>query len=47
LLPKNPHLADLLIARALRRRSQALGELDDRVEMAAHQAMVRKLTRAA
>src|SRR5713101_2881666 len=43
LLPKNPHLADLLIARALRRRSQALRELDDSVEMAAHQAVVRKL----
>src|SRR6202035_4013480 len=39
LLPKNPHLADLLITRALRRRSQALPELDDSVEMAAHQAV--------
>ena len=47
LLPKNPHLADLLIARALRRRSQALRELDDSVEMAAHQAVVRKLLGAA
>jgi len=47
LLPKNPHLADLLIARALRRRSHALPELDDSVEMAAHQAVVRKLLGAA
>jgi hypothetical protein len=61
LLPKNPHLADLLIARALRRRSQdaptlpspasaggkALRALDDGVEMAAHQAVVRKLLGAA
>ena len=44
LLPKNPHLADLLIARALRRR---LRELDDSAEMAAHQAVVRKLLGAA
>jgi len=51
LLPKNPHLADLLIARALRRRLQAggkaLSNLDDTAEMAAHQAMVRQLPGAA
>ncbi len=51
LLPKNPHLADLLIARALRRRLQAggkaLSNLDDTAEMAAHQAMVSQLTGAA
>src|SRR6202048_2949595 len=47
LLPKNPHLADLLIARALRRRSHALPELDDSVQMAAHQAVVRTLLGAA
>src|SRR6202171_3087225 len=44
LLPKNPHLADLLIARAPRRQ---LRELDDSAEMAAHQAVVRKLLGAA
>jgi CobQ-like glutamine amidotransferase family enzyme len=44
LLPKNPHLADLLIARALRRRSHdRLGPLDDTAEVAAHQAVVRQL----
>jgi CobQ-like glutamine amidotransferase family enzyme len=37
LLPKNPHLADLVIERALRRR---LEPLDDRLEMAAHQGIV-------
>src|SRR5207237_7995692 len=33
LLPKNPHLADLIIGRALRRR---LDGLDDTLELAAH-----------
>jgi CobQ-like glutamine amidotransferase family enzyme len=48
LLPKNPHLADLLITRALQRRSgDGLGALDDTAEMAAHQAMVRQLMGAA
>src|SRR5438132_3109182 len=48
LLPKNPHLADLLIARALRRRSQdALDALDDTVELAAHRAVVDRLVGAA
>lgn len=37
LLPKNPHLADLIISRALRRR---LEPLDDSLELAAHAAMV-------
>ncbi len=41
LLPKNPHLADLLIGRALRRRDglggpDALSRLDDSAELAAH-----------
>jgi lipid II isoglutaminyl synthase (glutamine-hydrolysing) len=48
LLPKNPHFADLLIARAMRRRSQdGLGQLDDTVELAAHQAVVSRLMGAA
>jgi len=34
LLPKNPHLADLILQRALRRR---LEPLDDALELAAHQ----------
>jgi CobQ-like glutamine amidotransferase family enzyme len=43
LLPKNPHLADLVISRALRRR---LEPLDDRLELAAHQRIVdRELAR--
>jgi CobQ-like glutamine amidotransferase family enzyme len=37
LLPKNPHFADLLIARALQRRESArLEPLDDAEELAAH-----------
>jgi lipid II isoglutaminyl synthase (glutamine-hydrolysing) len=40
LLPKNPHFADLLIERALRRHgSLLLPALDDRIELAAHQAV--------
>ena len=40
LLPKNPHFADLLIERALRRQSSAaLPALDDDVELAAHRAI--------
>jgi lipid II isoglutaminyl synthase (glutamine-hydrolysing) len=43
LLPKNPHLADLIIERALRRR---LEPLDDTLELAAHQQIVdRELAR--
>ncbi len=48
LLPKNPHLADYLIASALRRRYDpglSLSPLEDRLEWAAHRAMVRRLTR--
>jgi len=48
LLPKNPHLADHLIASALRRRhgaEVALAPLDDQLEWAAHHAMVRRLIR--
>ncbi|TMD79700.1 MAG: glutamine amidotransferase, partial [Chloroflexi bacterium] len=37
LLPKNPHLADYLIRRALSRRGMAeLAPLDDSIELAAH-----------
>ena len=39
LLPKNPHLADLVIERALGRR---LDPLDDRVELAAHHRIVER-----
>jgi lipid II isoglutaminyl synthase (glutamine-hydrolysing) len=39
LLPKNPHLADLIIERALRRR---LEPLDDSLELAAHQRIVER-----
>ena len=42
LLPKNPHLADLIVARALRR---TLEPLDDDLELAAHRRIVeRELT---
>jgi lipid II isoglutaminyl synthase (glutamine-hydrolysing) len=44
LLPKNPQLADLLIARALGRQGiQTLAPLDDSVELAAHASMERAL----
>ena len=39
LLPKNPHLADLVIGRALRRR---LEPLDDSLELAAHRRIVER-----
>ena len=40
LLPKNPHLADLLLNRALQRRgAYRLEPLDDSVEMSAHRAV--------
>jgi lipid II isoglutaminyl synthase (glutamine-hydrolysing) len=43
LLPKNPHLADLIISRALQRR---LEPLEDGLELAAHQQIVdRELAR--
>lgn len=43
LLPKNPHLADLIVGRALRRRLQPL---DDALELAAHRRIVdRELAR--
>jgi len=48
LLPKNPHLADHLIAAALRRRygpEAELAPLDDRLEWQAHRAMLRRLLR--
>jgi CobQ-like glutamine amidotransferase family enzyme len=45
LLPKNPHLADLIIGHALRRR---LEPLDDGLELAAHRQIVdRELARRA
>ncbi|MGH2517037.1 MAG: type 1 glutamine amidotransferase [Ktedonobacterales bacterium] len=49
LLPKNPHLADALLALALRRRygedeaRAALVPLDDALEWQAHEAMLRRL----
>jgi CobQ-like glutamine amidotransferase family enzyme len=46
ILPKNPHLADWLIQAALDRRYKGqvkLGQLDDSLEMQAHQAMVQRL----
>ncbi len=46
LLPKNPQLADHLIALALQRRygaSAALAPLDDRLELAAQRVMVERL----
>ncbi len=45
LLPKNPHLADILIERALRRRDPAvrLSPLDDEAELAAHQDMAARI----
>ena len=40
LLPKNPHFADLLVERALRRRGLSrLQPLDDTVEMSAHDSV--------
>ena len=39
LLPKNPHLADLVVERALRRR---LEPLDDSLELAAHRRIVER-----
>ena len=45
LLPKNPHLADLLLELALKRRGcdAALKPLDDHIETLAHDAMVKRL----
>ena len=45
LLPKNPHLADLLLELAILRRGPCtrLRELDDRLEELAHEAMVKRL----
>jgi lipid II isoglutaminyl synthase (glutamine-hydrolysing) len=44
LLPKNPHLADELLRRALERRygSAKLEPLDDTIELAAHHAAIRR-----
>lgn len=49
LLPKNPHLADLLLELALKRRGEdgGLEVLDDRLEERAHQAMVKRLLKQA
>lgn len=45
LLPKNPHLADLLLELALQRRGSdiRLKEIDDHLEELAHKAMLKKL----
>ncbi len=45
LLPKNPHLADLLLSLAiLRRKSEtSLKELDDHMEELAHESMLKRL----
>jgi CobQ-like glutamine amidotransferase family enzyme len=45
LLPKNTHFADLLLQKALERRGwpAKLEPLDDRIEMLAHQALLKKL----
>lgn len=45
LLPKNPHLADLLLGLAIQRRdpNTRLRELDDRLEKLAHETMVKRL----
>jgi lipid II isoglutaminyl synthase (glutamine-hydrolysing) len=46
LLPKNPHLADYLISKALRRRGDgALSHLDDSAELAAHGWILRRAQR--
>ena len=48
LLPKNPHLADLLLELAIRRRGgeTPVIELDDRLEKLAHEAMLHKLLKS-
>ncbi|HWQ89569.1 MAG TPA: glutamine amidotransferase [Desulfitobacteriaceae bacterium] len=45
LLPKNPSFADLLLQKALERRgfTAKMEPLDDRIEILAHQAMLKKL----
>lgn len=45
LLPKNPHLADLLLTLALKRRgySEALSKLDDTLEENAHRVVVDRI----
>jgi len=49
LLPKNPHFADLLLELAIQRHGSdtCLMELDDRLEEAAHKAMVKRLLKQA
>ncbi|HWQ41792.1 MAG TPA: glutamine amidotransferase [Desulfosporosinus sp.] len=49
LLPKNPHVADLLLELATRRRgfNTGLVELDDSLEERAHQAMLKRLLKQA
>ncbi|KGK91894.1 glutamine amidotransferase [Desulfosporosinus sp. HMP52] len=49
LLPKNPHLADLLLELALKRRGidTLLMNLDDRLEELAHKVMVKRLLKQA
>ncbi|MDA8442052.1 MAG: glutamine amidotransferase [Peptococcaceae bacterium] len=45
LLPKNPHFADMLLARAIERRwgTVGLAKLDDSLEIEAHQYIVNRL----
>ena len=45
LLPKNPQVADFLLARALERRGESgeLAPLDDAVELAANRVMAARL----
>lgn len=45
LLPKNPHLADLLLGLALKRKGfdSGLAPLDDSLEIAAHRAVISRL----
>ncbi|MDA8229013.1 MAG: glutamine amidotransferase [Desulfitobacterium hafniense] len=49
LLPKNPHLADLLIQLALKRRgiTSSLSKLDDGLEVLAHKYMVDRISATA
>ncbi|MDP4126858.1 MAG: glutamine amidotransferase [Bacillota bacterium] len=49
LLPKNPHLADLLLELAIQKRGWKtdLNELDDHLEVLAHEAMLHKLLKQA
>ncbi|HHV63687.1 MAG TPA: glutamine amidotransferase [Peptococcaceae bacterium] len=47
LLPKNPHLADLLLSLALKRKGEnfRLAPLEDNIEIAAHQAILARFSK--